>query len=237
MLLIGVLLLVFIAPSSLAGNYEKTYSFQAQYGLLSQKMYVSVPPSLYDYFGNASHQVSGDSDYAKLVTPLSVEPIADNIRKVTRDLPYSDEQFADAVLTMVHQIPYNITGAKYPVETIVHNTGDCVALSLLAASIMKAGGLNVVLIHYTGISPSHINVGVYLPYTPLYNTLLMMPTGFEYDNKTYWTAETTPAQDWKVGDQSEMLFSARAVIIPLDNNEHYRGRFPHVWALLCFFLL
>jgi hypothetical protein len=219
MLLISILLVVFISPTSLAGNYEKTFSFQAQYGFLSQKLYVSVLPSLYDYYSNTSHKVNGDSDYSKLVTPQAVEPIAESIQRVTRSLPYRDEQFADAVLKLVHQIPYNISGPKYPVETIVDNSGDCVALSLLAASIMKAGGLDVVLIHYTGIDPGHLNVGVYLPYTPVYHTLLMMPTSFEYNNKTYWTAEATPKSDWKVGDQSEMLAYAGPVIIPLGNNE------------------
>ena len=74
----------------------------------------------------------------------------------------------------------------------VDNYGDCVGLSILAASIMEAGGLDVVLIHYTGINPQHMNVGVYLPYTPAYHTTLTTPTSFTYDNKTYWTAEATP---------------------------------------------
>jgi hypothetical protein len=218
-LFISILLLVFITPTSIAGNYEKTYIFQAQYSLFSQKLYVSIPPSPYDYYNNASHAVYGDSDYEKFITPQAVEPIAETIQKITRNLPYSDEQFADAVLNLVHQIPYAITDPKYPVETLVDNSGDCVALSLLAASIMIAGGLDVVLIHYTGINPGHMNVGVYLPYTPVYHTLLMTPTGFDYNNKTYWTAEATSAGDWKVGDQSEFLANAKPVIIPLENTE------------------
>ena len=218
-LLISILLLVFITPTSIAGTYEKTYTFQAQYGLLNQKLYVSEPPSLYDYYSNISHTVNSDSDYAKFVTPQAVEPIAESIQKITRNLPYSDEQFADAVLTLVHQIPYNISDPKYPIETLVDNSGDCVALSLLAASIMKAGGLDVVLIHYTGINPGHMNVGVYLPYTPVYHTSLLTPTSFEYNNKTYWTAEATPEADWKVGDQSEHLANAVPVIISLENTE------------------
>ena len=127
-LLIGILLLVFITPTSIAANYEKTNTFQAQYGILNQKLYVSVPPSLYDYYGNMSHTVNGDSDYAKFVTPQAVEPIAESIQNITRNLPYSNEQFADAVLTLVHQIPYAISGPKYPVETLVDNSGDCVAV-------------------------------------------------------------------------------------------------------------
>jgi hypothetical protein len=217
-LLIGILLL-FIAPTAIAANYEKTNTFQAQYGINNQKLYVSITPSLYDYYGNMSHTVNGDSDYAKFVTPQAVEPIAESIQNVTRNLPHSNEQFADAVLTLVHQIPYAINGTQYPVETLVDNSGDCVAVSLLAASIMQAEGLDVVLIHYTGINPGHMNVGVYLPSTPFYHTPGMAPTDFVYNNKTYWTAEATPEANWKVGDQSDTLANATPVIIPLENAE------------------
>ncbi len=215
-----MLILTFMIPISSATNYEKNYSFQFQYGLLSQKMYVSIQPSLYNYYNNLSHTINCETDYARFVTPLAVEPIAERIQEVTNTLPYSEERFADAVLTLVHQIPYVVTGVKYPVETLVNNSGDCVGLSLLAASIMKAGGLEVVLISYTGINPGHVNVGVYLPHTPVYHNILTPPTGFDYNNKTYWTAEATPETDWKVGDQSQMLVNTKSVITQLESSEN-----------------
>ena len=218
-LLISTLLLCFITPASVVANAEKTSTFQAQYRLNNQKLYVSVPPSLYDYYGNMSYIVNSDGGYASFVTPQAVEPIAESIENITCNLPYSNERFADDVLTLVHQIPYAINGPQFPVETLVDNSGDCVGLSLLAASIMQAGGLDVVLIHYIGINPGHMNVGVYLPYTPVYHTAGMAPTDFVYDNKTYWTAECTPFEDWKVGDQSNSLADATTVIIPLENTE------------------
>lgn len=218
-LLIGILLLVSMSPLTLVANCEKTSTFQAQYEINNQKLYVSVPPSLYEYYGNMSHTVNTDSDYASFITPQAVEPIAESIQNITGNLPHSDEQFADAVLTLVHQIPYVINGAEYPAETLVVNSGDCVGLSILAASIMQAGGLDVVLIDYTAINPSHMNVGVYLPYTPVYHTAGLAPTDFVYDNKTYWTAEATPAEDWKVGDQSPSVANAIPVIIPLNGTQ------------------
>jgi hypothetical protein len=234
-LLITVLLVAFIIPSTAAANIEKTYNIQSpskpishRYSIISvrsgllgwlhpnQKLYVFIPVSLNNYYGNLTHTVNDDSEYAQFVTPQAVAPIAECIQKVTGNLPYSNEQFADAVLALVHQIPYNVTDPKYPVETLVDNYGDCVGLSILAASIMEAGGLSVILILYTGTNAPHMNVGVYLPYTPVYHTPLMTPTSFTYDNKTYWTAETTPEGNWKVGDQSPMLANATAIIIPLN---------------------
>jgi len=216
-LLIGILLLVFITPTSIVANCKKTSTFQAQYEINNQKLYVSVPSSLFNYYGNMSHTVSAYSDYADFVTPQAVESIAENLQNITGNLAYSNEQFADAVLTLVHQIPYVISNPQYPVETLVDNSGDCVPLSALAASIMQAGGLDVILILYTGITPEHMNVGVYLPYTPVYHTAGLAPTDFLYNNKTYWIAEATNAEDWKVGDQPASVAGAEPVIIPLNS--------------------
>jgi hypothetical protein len=218
-LLLCILVSFSIAPFSVEGNYQKTYNFQTQYGFFGQKLYLSIQPSLYVHYSNMTHALTSDADYAQYVTPQAVAPIADCLLQMTQDLPNADEQFANAVLSLVHQIPYNITGVQYPVEAIIQNQGDCVALSLLAASIMQAGGLDVVLIHYTGINPSHLNVGVYLPNTPVYHNILTSAKGYEYGNKTYWTGEATPESDWKLGDQADQLAVATPEIIPLNNTE------------------
>jgi hypothetical protein len=47
----------------------------------------------------------------------------------------------------------------------------------------------------------------------------MSPTGYEYNNKTYWAAEATPQGDWKVGDQSMSITNALPQIIPIDSCE------------------
>ena len=218
-LLIGILLLVFITPNSFAGNYDQTYSFQVQFGRLSQKLYVSVPPSLYDYYHSESHIMRGDGDYAKFVTPSVFKSIAENIQNVTRDVSHSDEEFANAVLMLVRQISYVKSDVKYPVEAMVENSGDCDVLSLLAASIMNAGGLDVVLLLYKGLNPSHMNVGVYLPYAPVYRTWWMTSASYKYNNKTYWMAECTSLGDWKVGDRPDLLANAEPQIISLEDCE------------------
>jgi len=194
-------------------------NYTAQYSLLDQTLTVFIQPSLYIYYSNQSHAIPQDSNYTNFITPQAVQPIADTILEVTKDLPHPEEQFADAVLSLVHQIPYNITGAKFPVETLVDNQGDCGALSLLAASIMKAGGLDVVLIKYTGSNFAHMNVGVNLPGKPVYTSLFFSSTSMEYDNKTYWTAEATPEINWRVGDQSPSLANAITEIIPIEESE------------------
>jgi hypothetical protein len=221
LMLIGSFMEVFGSAYSSASNYERTYTFDVQYGYcrFSHKLYTSMSPSLYDYYHSKSHSIRGDSDYAKFVTPGAFKSIAENIQNVTNNLPYSEEQFANAVLMLVRQVPYVESNVKYPVETILENSGDCDLLSLLAASIMKAGGLDVVLLYYKNLSPSHINIGVYLPYTPVYRTWWLAPAGFEYNNKTYWMAECTSRGGWKVGDRPDLLADVKPQIIPLENCE------------------
>ena len=216
-LLICILLLVFVTPGSLAGNYDQTYSFQVQFGLLSQNLHVSVPPSLYEYYSAKTHSLADDSEYATLVTPDAFKSVAENIRNLTRDKPRSDEEFANTVLMLVHQIQYNVSDVKYPVETLVENSGKCDTLSLLAASIMKAGGLDVVLLYFKEVH--HINVGVYLPDEPHGTWWWLPPTGYEFDGKTYWIAECTPAMEWKVGDVPPLLAGEQPWIISLENSE------------------
>ena len=202
-------------------DFKRTLTFDVQHGQFrsTHNVHVSVPESLYRYYDSKSHFVSSDNDYAKYVTPTVFESIADNIRKTTNNTPYSEEQFANAVLSLVRQIPYNKSNVKYPVEALVENSGDCDVLSLLAASIMKAGGLDIVLFHYKGINPSHMNIGVYLPYKPVYRAWWTNPTGFEYNNKTYWVGETTSLSQWKVGEKPDLLTNSKAYIIPLNSSQ------------------
>ena len=221
-LIVSVLLPFFIIPTySFAGNYGRTYTFHVQFGYLkfSHKLYISVPPSLYDYYSGVSHRIHHGSHFSKFVTPDAVKSIAENIKSVTSNAPYSDEQFANAVLKLVHQVSYEKSNAKYPVEAIVDNSGDCDVLSYLAASIMKGGGLDVVLLYYKERFPTHMNVGVYLPYNPVYSRWWTTPKGYEYNGKKYWVAECTSRGDWKVGDQPGKFAGAKPRTLSLENCE------------------
>ena len=204
-----------------ASNYDRTFTYNVQYGsyLYSHRLYVSVPPSLHDYYRSESHSVYRDSDYSKFVTPEAVRSIAESIRTGIGNKPYGDEEFANTVLMLVRQISYVKSSVKYPVETLVDNSGDCDVLSLLAASIMKAGGLDVVLLYYKGLSPPHMNVGVYLSYTPVYRSWWITPTCYEHDGKKFWMAECTSKGEWKVGDRPDLYNYLKPQIISLEECE------------------
>jgi hypothetical protein len=216
-LVIVILLLVLVIPTSFAGNYKLNLDLKAQYGLVNRDFHFSIPFSLYEYYNGKTFEFDDHNNYSKFVTPDAVKPIADELRNLTLDSSRSDQEFANAVLSLVHQIPYADCEIKYPVETLVDNFGKCDTLSLLAASIMKAGGLDVVLLYFKGVH--HINVGVHLTYEPHTTWWWLPATGFEFYGKTYWVAECTPAMDWKVGDLPPLLEGEQPWIITLDNSE------------------
>jgi len=217
-----------------ATTHEFTYDFYVHYvydvwtgtwnPTESHKLYVSVTESLYEYYQDKDHSRHSNSAYPKFVTPEAVEPIAERIWSICQNEEHSEEQFANAVLMFVHQIPYVVSSAKYPVETIVENSGDCDVFSLLAASLMKAKGFGVILLYWEG-NPSHVNLGVYLTDQPVYSR--EGPWYIPYDGKEYYIAECTwnnsagyPLYDgWRVGECPDEYEHSTANIISLENCE------------------
>ncbi|MGB9741407.1 MAG: Ig-like domain-containing protein [Candidatus Bathyarchaeia archaeon] len=193
---LAILIILSCLPSYGFSETIRTYQIlnhtggKTTYGLT-----VAVQQSLYDYYASKSHKFNSISDFPKFVTPYAVKPIADRLWEIYAD----DEDFANGVLMMVHQIPYCESEAKYPVETIVENVGDCDVLSYMAASIMIAGRLDVILIYYE--SQSHMNIGVHLSHVPhdaRYAVRYVL-----YNGVKYYIAECTGddwISGWRVGE-------------------------------------
>ena len=105
---------------------------------------------------------------------------------------------------------------KYPVETLTEGSSLCAHLSALAASLLKAEGLDVVLIIYYNPDPKqagHTNVGIHLRNPPFEGA-----QSFTQDGKEYYIAETTNhlfaennsfswLNSWKVGQMPDMIES------------------------------
>jgi hypothetical protein len=195
MMLIAVTALIAVSSlpqPCLSNGYTISYNLlESPIGSKQYKLNIAVPESLYEYYNGKDHKQVSVRDFAKFVTPYALQPVADRLREI-----YSDpENFANGVLMIVHQIPYNVTlPAKYPIETMVENRGDCDLFSYIAASIMKAGGLDVVLLYYE--EQTHMNIGVNLPHAPRYaRTQVVFVT---YNDIRYYVAECT-CDDWKNG--------------------------------------
>lgn len=217
LLLLVALIMLSCLPSYGFAETTRTYQLlnhpggKTPYGLT-----VTVQQSLYEYYASKNHKLNSISDFPKFVTPYALKPIAERLWEIYAD----DEDFANGVLMMVHQIPYDESGAKYPVETIVEDIGDCDVFSYMAASIMMGGGLNVVLIYYE--SQSHMNIGVNLSHTP--QDARYAVRYITYNGIRYYIAECTGddwMNGWRVGECPPELVPAlnTAQVITLENCE------------------
>ena len=211
------LLVTFLLPNGgFAANYDYTYELlDSPGGSTVYQLTVSVTSSLYEYYGSEDHVPMNPYDLAKFVTPTALKPIADDLWSIYSD----DEDFANGALMIVHQIPYNESGPqKYPVETIVENEGDCDLFCFIAASIMKAGGLDVVLLLYE--TQNHMTVGVNLSHEP-YDARSDVYF-YSYDGEQYYVAECTGGDwrnGWRIGELPDMLDGAQARVITLEGSE------------------
>jgi hypothetical protein len=209
------LIVITLPNSCFATNYSYSYwLLDHPDGSNKYRLTVSVTSSLYEYYRSKDHGLNY-LDFAKFVTPHTLKPIAESLWSIYND----EEDFANGVLMIVHQIPYvESAPQKYPVETIVENEGDCDLLSFVAASIMMAGGLDVVLLYYD--TEKHMNVGVHLPYIP--NDARSEVCYFSDNGKRYYIAETTGGnweKGWRVGECPSELKGTSAHIITLENAE------------------
>ena len=221
MVLIIVLTLFYALPSCFSENYTRIYNLlDRPDGTTQYKLNVVVPKSLYDYYAEQSHKQVSEADFPKFVTPHALKPVADKLWEIYQN---DYENFANGVLMIVHQIPYKATApAKYPVETIVENEGDCDLFSYIAASIMKAGGLDVVLLYYKSKSEAHMNVGVHLPEPPRYARRQVYYV--TYNSVRYYIAECTGGnweEGWRVGECPPELIGKSPVVITLENCERW----------------
>jgi hypothetical protein len=215
-LLLSILLMLFcLIPYCYAETYRSYELLDHPDGSTHYRLNVAVQQSLYDYYLQKSHTLNSNDDFAKFVTPYALKPIADKLWEIYTD----DEDFTNAVLMIVHQIPYEVTvPPKYPVETLVKNTGDCDIFSYVAASILKAGGLNVVLLYYE--SQSHMNIAVSLSHAP--HDARGQVYYVTVDDTQYYMAELTGGDwedGWRVGECPDTLKNASVQIITLENSE------------------
>ncbi len=216
-LLFAVSLMVFSAISVCSAQDARvSYQLLDQIeGSVTYELNVVVPEYLHEYYVEKSHRLTSSNGFASFVTPYALQPIADRLWEIY----HSEEDFANGVLMIVHQITYlETTPVKYPVETIVEGQGDCDLFSFVAASVMKAGGLDVVLLYYE--EQSHMNIGVHLSTAPeaTRDSAYYITAG----NTRYYVAECTGGNwenGWRVGECPTDLKQVSAEIITLENME------------------
>jgi len=216
-ILFAIIFVVFSTMSvGLAQDYTVSYQLLNQPdGKVTYELNVVVPETLHEYYAEKNHRSASSSDFPKFVTAYALKSIADKLWEIYD----SEEDFANGALMIVHQITYVETApAKYPVETIVDGQGDCDLFSFIAASIMKAGGLDVALLYYE--KQTHMNIGVHLSSAP--KEARESVYYVTHDGTRYYVAECTGGNwkdGWRVGECPTDLKQVSAEVVTLENAE------------------
>jgi len=216
-ILFAIILVAFsITSVGLAQDYTVSYQLLNQPdGKVTYELNVAVPETLHKYYVEENHLSASSSDFPKFVTPYALQPIADRLWEIYD----TQEDFANGVLMIVHQITYVETmPAKYPVETIADGQGDCDLFSYIAASIMKAGGLDVTLLYYE--KQTHMNIGVHLSSAP--KDARESVHYVTHDGTRYYVAECTGGNwkdGWRVGECPTDLKQVTAEVITVEEAE------------------
>jgi hypothetical protein len=214
-ILLATTLILFSTFSfSRAQDYTLSYQLLNQpEGNITYELNVAIPEYLHEYYEEKSHRLTSSNGFSIFVTPYALQPLADRLWEIYRD----EEDYANGVLMIAHQIRYvETTPAKYPVETMVDAQGDCDLFSFIAASIMKAGGLDVVLLYYE--EQNHMNIGVHLSSAP--EDARDSVYYFTQDSERYYVAECTGGNwkaGWRVGECPTDLKQVSAEIVTLED--------------------
>jgi hypothetical protein len=221
---IAIIAVIMLSAIPIGKSQEQTPSYTVSFllannveGNKTYELNVTIPQTLYQYYVLKSHAMYSQADIPKFVTPYSFKPIADMLWQIYNNT----EDYTNGVLMLVHQINYreSVPG-KYPIETLVANTGDCDLFAFIAASILQAGGVNTVLLYYK--DQQHMEIGVDLGVVP---TRARVQTFFiKQDNVTYYIGECTGDKwrtGWRIGETPIKYQNVSAQVITLGNMEQF----------------
>jgi hypothetical protein len=184
-------------------------------GNVNYELNVVIPENLQEYYSEKIHRLTSSAGFSSFVTPYSLQPIADRLWEIYDN----QEDFTNGVLMIVHQITYvETTPPKYPVETMADGQGDCDLFSFIAASVLTAGGLDVVLLYYE--EQSHMNIGVQLSSAP--ENIRDSACYVTHGGERYYVAECTGGnweEGWRVGECPPDLKQVSAEVATLEDAE------------------
>lgn len=195
------------------GGRNIAQHFEWKYGGTDYSWNFSVPSDWYDYYKNKTRSEHG-AVYVTYDDPV-IKAIAENLTLEADKKGFCKACFAAAFIEGLQYVTDNLTGQdeypKYPVETLVEANGDCEDTSYLAAALIKAMGVDTILVLFSyhmgvGVSGSGLNSGVY----------------YEVNGKKYYYIETT-SDGWGIGTFPEQFVSEQATLIDIPSGERQAG--------------
>jgi len=179
--------------------------FEWDYGYGSWTYDIAIPSQNYQYYLNKLRQ-DAMSTYYLTYDDSTIMAIAKTLSEKAEEEKFSKTEFAAAFIQSLNYVPDEQIGydeyPKFPVETLVEETGDCEDMSYLTASIILAMGIDTVLI----VFDNHMAVGVWCSNCH--------GTYYELDERQYFYLETT-GEGYGLGDIPDEYDGQKARIIKI----------------------
>jgi hypothetical protein len=181
---------------------------------------LSIPSTLYYAYKEVpdSYRIrSGPAGYDLMVTTQDsyLQSLVTKINETATQNEYSSYDEISFVLAFVQSIPYstdlNSTGyqeyPRFPIETLVDQTGNCDCKSILFATLTVMLGYDAVFIN----PPDHLAVGIMGNFSGSYWT---------YNNQNYYYCETTGI-GFQIGQLPDEFKNQEAYVYPIDESQQY----------------
>ena len=143
--------------------------------------------------------------------------LADAIKRDGAKYGYSDYDMVETAILFAQGIPYTTDAdtkgksdyPRFPIETVVENTGDCEDHAFLLAAVTSALGYDTVLLDF----PTHLAVGIA-------GDDSIKGTYYNWRGKRFYFIETT-ATGWKLGQVPDKFKGMSATIMDLTAHPVY----------------
>ena len=201
---------LFVSIEAYNFGYLRSYTWTYQ-GEEYQISY-NFDPNRYSYFTRQPHEVKEYSDYLNFVTSeeKAIIDIAIALDGISKKENFDNLSRVNFFLSFVQTLKYaedNVTAGvgeypRYPIETLIEQTGDCEDTSALLISLMEAIGYNaaIILIPEAWDGYGHAAVGVNI--TEGTGVHYILNEGTE-EERNYYYAETT-AVGWVLGEMPDL---------------------------------
>ena len=197
-------------------GYFKSYNWF--FNTIEYQINYNFDSNRYSYFTTQSHLVKEYDDYLNFVTSdeEAIIDIAKKLNDISKENDFDNLTQVNFFLSFVQSLKYsedNLTAGvgeypRYPIETLIDQTGDCEDTSALLISLMEAINYKaaIILIPEAWEGYGHAAVGISVDGASGVHYILNEGTSNEI---SYYYAETT-APGWKLGE-----------IPDLDSNKAY----------------
>ena len=193
-------------------NFGYLKSFKWSYMFDEYQFSYNFDPKRYSYYVSQSHKISNYRDYLNFVTldePALID-IAYILHNMSEEENLDSEEEINFILSFSQSLKYsedNITSGvgeypRYPIETLVDQTGDCEDTSALLISLVEILGFNasIILIPEAWDGYGHAAVGINV--TGATGVHYILNEG-QSNEISYYYAETT-APGWRLGEMPDL---------------------------------